>query len=78
MAGCCVCVRDDYQVWSCALLGLWPGVRRAARPSTQSPPLAPGLRTRAAGPLLIQIRLNSATLALARLTSVGRCATVVR
>jgi hypothetical protein len=42
MAGCCACVRDDYQAWSCDLLGLWPGVRRAARSSTQSPPRAPG------------------------------------
>ena len=33
--------------------GVWPGVRRAARPSTQSPPLAPPQRSRAAGPLLI-------------------------
>ena len=35
MAGCCVCVRDDYQVWSCALLRVWPGVRWACRPTAK-------------------------------------------
>ena len=59
---------------------MWPGVRRAALPR-QSPALVPGPAPRT-GAVLIYIQLNSATAdrwpAGGLLSSVSRCATVVR